>query len=168
MTWFRTDSVTIDTIYFLFRTLFVGGLIYVIMATLFFSANYQEKSAESDFLLLLCQLVFIAITAYIVMLLEVEKISLGVSASLTAEQFSYIFRYLTVLVVPLWWSYLARSKQNEIKLLDNPRRYAMVYAIILILLLNATMLQTTRGMEYVGEEIADSVEEGDNLSLIHI
>ena len=166
MTWFRTDSITVDTIYFLFRTLFVGGLIYVIMATLLFSANYQEKSAESDFLLLLCQLVFIAITGYIVMLLEVEKISLGVSASLTAEQFSYIFRYLTVLVVPLWWSYLARSKQNEITLLDNPRRYAMVYAIILILLLNATMLQTTRGMEYVGEEIADSIEEGDNILYI--
>ena len=65
MTWFRTDSITVDTIYFLFRTLFVGGLIYVIMATLIFSANNQEKTAESDFLLLLCQLVFIAITAYI-------------------------------------------------------------------------------------------------------
>ena len=159
----RGEEVSLDTAYFILRTLFVGGFIYVFVATLFFSSQSDEESEESNLLLLLTQIGFIGLVAYIVMLLEVEKSSLGISASLTADQYSYIFRYLTVLIVPLWWSFLTRSEAEKITFLENPSRNAMVYAIILILFLNSTMLNTTKGMEYIGEEIFDEVEEGDNI-----
>ncbi|MCH1480758.1 MAG: hypothetical protein L7T81_00805, partial [Candidatus Poseidoniaceae archaeon] len=159
----RGEEVSLDTAYFILRTLFVGGFIYVFVATLFFSSQSDKESEESNLLLLLTQIGFIGLVAYIVMLLEVEKSSLGISASLTADQYSYIFRYLTVLIVPLWWSFLTRSEAEKITFFENPSRNAMVYAIILILFLNSTMLNTTKGMEYIGEEIFDEVEEGDNI-----
>ena len=159
----RGEEVSLDTAYFILRTLFVGGFIYVFVATLFFSSQSDKESEESNLLLLLTQIGFIGLVAYIVMLLEVEKSSLGISASLTADQYSYIFRYLTVLIVPLWWSFLTRSGAEKITFFENPSRNAMVYAIILILFLNSTMLNTTKGMEYIGEEIFDEVEEGDNI-----
>ena len=159
----RGEEVSLDTAYFILRTLFVGGFIYVFVATLFFSSQSYKESEESNLLLLLTQIGFIGLVAYIVMLLEVEKSSLGISASLTADQYSYIFRYLTVLIVPLWWSFLTRSEAEKITFFENPSRNAMVYAIILILFLNSTMLNTTKGMEYIGEEIFDEVEEGDNI-----
>ena len=159
----RGEEVSLDTAYFIVRTLFVGGFIYVFIATLFFSSQSENQSPESNLLLLLAQVGFIGLAAYIVMLLEVEKSSLGVSASLTADQFSYIFRYLTVLIVPLWWSVLTRAETEKISFKENPSRNAMIYAIILILFLNSTMLNTTKGMEYIGEEIADEVQVGDNI-----
>ena len=162
-TWLRVENITSDTFYFLIRALFVGGFIYVILGTLFFISNMDSKSDESNLLLLLSQLSFIGLIGYIVMLLEVEKASLEVDASIVADQFSYIFRYLTVLIVPLWWSYLARDEKNVISIKDNPRRFAMGYAILLIILLNITMLQVTKGMEYIGGEIADEVDDGDNI-----
>ena len=159
----RGEQVSLDTAYFIVRTLFVGGFIYVFVATLFFSSQSDSESPESNLLLLLTQIGFVGLVAYIVMLLEVEKSSLGISASLAADQFSYIFRYMTVLIVPLWWSFLTRSETEKITFTENPSRNAMIYAIILILFLNSTMLNTTKGMEYVGEEISDEVEEGDNI-----
>ena len=159
----RGEQVSLDTAYFIVRTLFVGGFIYVFVATLFFSSQTDSESPESNLLLLLTQAGFVGLVAYIVMLLEVEKSSLGISASLAADQFSYIFRYMTVLIVPLWWSFLTRSKTEKITFAENPSRNAMIYAIILILFLNSTMLNTTKGMEYVGEEISNVVEEGDNI-----
>ena len=149
----RGEQVSLDTAYFIVRTLFVGGFIYVFVATLFFSSQSDNESPESNLLLLLTQVGFVGLVAYIVMLLEVEKSSLGISASLAADQFSYIFRYMTVLIVPLWWSFLTRSETEKITFAENPSRNAMIYAIILILFLNSTMLNTTKGMEYVGEEI---------------
>ena len=165
-TWARTGNIDIDLLNFLLRTLLIGGGIYLLIATLFFASNNDSSTPESDFLSLLSQLVFIALTAYIVMLLSVEKISLGISVNLTAQQFSYIFRYMTVLIVPLWWSYMARSEKNIIKFRNNPKKYAMVYAIILMMFLNVTMLQTTGGMERVGEEISDEIEIDDNILYI--
>lgn len=159
----RGEEVSLDTAYFIIRTLFVGGFIYVFVATLFFSSQSDNRTEESNLLLLLSQVGFIGLVAYIVMLLEVEKSSLGISASLTADQFSYIFRYMTVLIVPLWWSFLTRSKTEKISFKENPSRNAMIFAIILILFLNSTMLNTTKGMEYIGEEISDEVEVGDNI-----
>lgn len=159
----RGEEVSLDTAYFIIRTLFVGGFIYVFVATLFFSSQSDNRTEESNLLLLLSQVGFIGLVAYIVMLLEVEKSSLGISASLTADQFSYIFRYMTVLIVPLWWSFLTRSETEKISFKENPSRNAMIFAIILILFLNSTMLNTTKGMEYIGEEISDEVEVGDNI-----
>ena len=159
----RGEEVSLDTAYFIIRTLFVGGFIYVFVATLFFSSQSDNRTEESNSLLLLSQVGFIGLVAYIVMLLEVEKSSLGISASLTADQFSYIFRYMTVLIVPLWWSFLTRSETEKISFKENPSRNAMIFAIILILFLNSTMLNTTKGMEYIGEEISDEVEVGDNI-----
>ena len=159
----RGEEVSLDTVYFMIRTLFVGGFIYVFVATLFFSSQSDNHSEESNLLLLLTQVGFVGLVAYIVMLLEVEKSSLEISASLTADQFSYIFRYMTVLIVPLWWSFLTRSQSEKITFAENPSRNAMIFAIILILFLNSTMLNTTKGMEYIGEEISDEVEVGDNI-----
>lgn len=159
----RGESVSIDTGYFIFNVLFIGGFIYLFVATLIFISNLNYKTKDSDLLVLLTQVCFIGLTAYIVMLLEVEKSSLNTTASITAEQFSYIFRYLTVLIVPLWWSYFLRSDNQLIKVRGNPSRHAMGFAILILLTLNISILNTTGGMESVGREIADEVEYGDNI-----
>ena len=96
----RGEQVSLDTAYFIVRTLFVGGFIYVFVATLFFSSQSDNESPESNLLLLLTQVGFVGLVAYIVMLLEVEKSSLGISASLAADQFSYISVSYTHLTLP--------------------------------------------------------------------
>ncbi|MED6338381.1 MAG: hypothetical protein VYC12_05065, partial [Candidatus Thermoplasmatota archaeon] len=152
-----------DTGYFIFNALFVGGFIYLFMGTLIFISDMKNRSKDSDLLVLLTQVCFVGLIAYIVMLMEVEKSSLQVTAVVAAEQFSYIFRYLSVLIIPMWWSYFLRSKEQELVLNNNPSRYAFGFALLIMLLLNSSMLNTTGGMEAVGQEIADEVEDGDNI-----
>tara|TARA_Y100001958_G_scaffold153722_1_gene141579 strand:+ start:220 stop:1107 length:888 start_codon:yes stop_codon:yes gene_type:complete len=159
----RGEELSIDTAYFIFNALFIGGFIYLFMATLIFISNMRQRSKDSDYLVLLTQLCFIGLIAYIVMLLEVEKSSLQATAVVTAEQFSYIFRYLSVLIVPMWWSYFLRSKDHTLTVNDNPSRFAMAFALLIMVSLNVSMLNTTGGMEAVGKEIADEVEIGDNI-----
>lgn len=159
----RGEELSIDTAYFIFNALFIGGFIYLFMATLIFISDMRQRSKDSDYLVLLTQLCFIGLIAYIVMLLEVEKSSLQATAVVTAEQFSYIFRYLSVLIVPMWWSYFLRSKDHKLTVNDNPSRFAMAFALLIMVSLNVSMLNTTGGMEAVGKEIADEVETGDNI-----
>ena len=159
----RGESLSTDTGYFIFNALFVGGFIYLFMGTLIFISDMRNRSNDSDLLVLLTQVCFVGLIAYIVMLMEVEKSSLQVTAVVTAEQFSYIFRYLSVLIIPMWWSYFLRSKEQELVLNNNPSRYAFGFALLIMLLLNSSMLNTTGGMEAVGQEIADEVEDGDNI-----
>ena len=99
------------------------------------------------------------------MLLTVEMNSLQYSATKTAEEFTYIFRYLTVLIVPLWWSYLLKEN-SEITFANNDKEYAMSYILALIIALNLIILQTTGGVEKVGHEIADEIEDDDAILYI--
>ena len=63
----------------------------------------------------------------------------------------------------MWWSYFLRSKDHKLTVNDNPSRFAMAFALLIMVSLNVSMLNTTGGMEAVGKEIADEVETGDNI-----
>ena len=163
--YYRVGEITIEIFYFYLVTILVGGGIYLLLGGFLFSTKPAKSNQESDFVLIICQGIFAVIGAYIVMLLTVEMNSLQYSATKTAEEFTYIFRYLTVLIVPLWWSFLLKEK-TEITFGSNDKKYAMSYILALIIALNLIILQTTGGVEKVGHEIADEIEDDDAILYI--
>lgn len=75
-------------------------------------------------------------------------------------------RYLSLLIIPLWYSRLLRT--DSIGLSIEKNRDILVATICLILVINASVLVATgeRGTDVVGVHLGDEIEEGEDILFI--
>ena len=116
--------------------------------------------------MLISQIIFAGLCGYIVMLLLVEMNTLETTRDVVQNRFRYIYRYVTVLVVPLWWSQMAKDKSCGIHLKENKQRSLMTLAIALMLIINSYILTFDRGIEELGEEMSIEIEDDQNILYI--
>ena len=116
--------------------------------------------------MLISQIIFAGLCGYIVMLLLVEMNTLETTRDVVQDRFRYIYRYVTVLVVPLWWSQMAKDKSCGIQLKENKHRSLMTLAIALMLIINSYILTFDRGIEELGEEMSIEIEDDQNILYI--
>ncbi len=166
MVWFRLDEIPFDTIPVLALTIVIAGIIYLYIAGLLFSKKSVDSNFESNYLQLLSQVVFAVLCGYIVMLLLVEMRTLESTREIVQQRFKYIYRYVTVLVVPLWWAQMAKEKQPALYIIDNKHRSLMTLSIALMLIINCYILTLDRGIERLGQEINEDIEDGENILYI--
>tara|TARA_B100001113_G_scaffold346848_1_gene338343 strand:+ start:217 stop:945 length:729 start_codon:yes stop_codon:yes gene_type:complete len=164
--WHRLGEITLDLAFILPVTIFISGIIYLYIGGLLFASNSTRANSESDLLMLISQLIFAGLCGYIVMLLLVEMNTLETTRETVQNRFRYIYRYVTVLVVPLWWSQMAKDENSEIQLTENKQRSLMTLAIALMLIINGYLLTFERGLEKVGEDISDEIEDNQNILYI--
>ncbi len=100
------------------------------------------------------------------MLFLVEMETLEASREVVQNRFRYIYRYVTVLAVPLWWAQMAKQKEPAIELKNNKNRSVMSLAIALMIIINGYILTFDRGIEQLGEELYDEIEDGENILYI--
>tara|TARA_B100000900_G_scaffold194406_1_gene164420 strand:- start:3854 stop:5281 length:1428 start_codon:yes stop_codon:yes gene_type:complete len=166
LVWHRLGEVTLDLAFILPVTIFISGIIYLYIGGLLFASNSTRANSESDLLMLISQLIFAGLCGYIVMLLLVEMNTLETTRETVQNRFRYIYRYVTVLVVPLWWSQMAKDENSEIQLKENKQRSLMTLAIALMLIINGYLLTFDRGLEKVGEDISEEIEDNQNILYI--
>ena len=166
LVWIRLDKLPADMIIILPITIFIAGIIYLYIGMLLFSMNSKETNFESNYFSLLSQLVFAGLCGYITMLFLVEMDTLEASRSIVQDRFRYIYRYVTVLAVPLWWAQMAKQDGPAIELKDNKNRSVMSIIIALMIIINSYMLTFDRGIEELGEELYDEIEDGENILYI--
>ena len=164
--WFRMGELSSDLVIILPITIFIAGVIYLYIGTLLFSYNSSQSNTESNYLSLLSQLVFAGLCGYITMLFLVEMETLEASREVVQNRFRYIYRYVTVLAVPLWWAQMAKQKEPAIELKNNKNRSVMSLAIALMIIINGYILTFDRGIEQLGEELYDEIEDGENILYI--
>ena len=162
----RLGEIPSDLIIILPITIFIGGIIYLYIAVLLFSSNSKQNNYESDYLSLLSQFVFAGLCGYIAMLFLVEMDTLNASRDVVQDRFRYIYRYVTVLAVPLWWAQMAKQKEPVITLKKNKNKSLMSIVIALMIIINSYILTFERGIEQLGEELYDEIEDGDNILYI--
>jgi hypothetical protein len=166
LVWIRLDKLPADMIIILPITIFIAGIIYLYIGMLLFSMNSKETNFESNYFSLLSQLVFAGLCGYITMLFLVEMDTLEASRSIVQDRFRYIYRYVTVLAVPLWWAQMAKQDGPAIELKENKNRSVMSIIIALMIIINSYMLTFDRGIEELGEELYDEIEDGENILYI--
>ena len=166
LVWYRIGEITIDIAFILPVTIFISGIIYLYIGGLLFSSNSTKSNSESDLLMLISQIIFAGLCGYIVMLLLVEMNTLETTRDVVQDRFRYIYRYVTVLVVPLWWSQMAKDKSCGIQLKENKHRSLMTLAIALMLIINSYILTFDRGIEELGEEMSIEIEDDQNILYI--
>lgn len=166
LVWMRLGEITSDLIIILPITIFIAGIVYLYIAVLLFTSNSKQNSYESDYLSLLSQFVFAGLCGYIAMLFLVEMDTLNASREIVQDRFSYIYRYVTVLAVPLWWAQMAKQKEPAIKLKENKNKSLMSIVIALMIIINSYILTFERGIEQLGEELYDEMEDGENILYI--
>ncbi|MBT3421148.1 MAG: hypothetical protein HOI28_04235 [Euryarchaeota archaeon] len=166
LVWIRLDKIPSDLLVILPITVFVSGIIYLYIGVLLFSTNSKERNLESDYLSLLSQLVFAGLCGYITMLFLVEMNTLEATREVVQDRFRYIYRYVTVLAVPLWWSQMAKQKKPALKLEGNKNRSVMSIMIALMIIINSYILTLDRGIEELGEELYEEIEDGENILYI--
>jgi len=166
LVWTRLDKIPLDLIIILPITIFIAGIIYLYIGVLLFSATSKKSNAESDYLSLLSQLVFAGLCGYITMLFLVEMNTLDATRDVVQDRFRYIYRYVTVLAVPLWWSQMAKQEGPAIELKENKNRSVMSIMIALMIIINSYILTFDRGIEELGEELHDEIQDGENILYI--
>ena len=166
LVWTRLDKIPLDLIIILPITIFIAGIIYLYIGVLLFSATSKKSNAESDYLSLLSQLVFAGLCGYITMLFLVEMNTLDATREVVQDRFRYIYRYVTVLAVPLWWSQMAKQEGPAIELKENKNRSVMSIMIALMIIINSYILTFDRGIEELGEELHDEIQDGENILYI--
>ena len=166
LVWMRLGEIPFDLIIILPITIFIGGIIYLYIAVLLFSSNSKQNNYESDYLSLLSQFVFAGLCGYIAMLFLVEMDTLNASRDIVQDRFRYIYRYVTVLAVPLWWAQMAKQKEPAIILKENKNKSLMSIAIALMIIINSYILTFERGMEQLGEELYHEIEDDENILYI--
>ena len=166
LVWTRLDKIPLDLIIILPITIFIAGIIYLYIGVLLFSATSKKSNAESDYLSLLSQLVFAGLCGYITMLFLVEMNTLDATREVVQDRFRYIYRYVTVLAVPLWWSQMAKQEGPAIELKENKNRSIMSIMIALMIIINSYILTFDRGIEELGEELHDEIQDGENILYI--
>ena len=166
LVWMRLGEIPSDLIIILPITIFIGGIIYLYIAVLLFSSNSKQNNYESDYLSLLSQFVFAGLCGYIAMLFLVEMDTLNASRDVVQDRFRYIYRYVTVLAVPLWWAQMAKQKEPVITLKKNKNKSLMSIVIALMIIINSYILTFERGIEQLGEELYDEIEDGENILYI--
>ena len=166
LVWMRLGEIPSDLIIILSITIFIAGIVYLYIAVLLFTPNSKQNSYESDYLSLLSQFVFAGLCGYIAMLFLVEMDTLNTSRDIVQDRFRYIYRYVTVLAVPLWWAQMAKQKEPAIKLKENKNKSLMSIVIALMIIINSYILTFERGIEQLGEELYDEMEDGENILYI--
>jgi hypothetical protein len=104
------------------------------------------------------------ITGYVAALWVVEAHALDLGLWDIFVPFRFNPRYASLLILPLWWAWMARDGEAAI-LPDEGREILFAVIIAILLLLNAHILSATgpRGMEVIGADLANEVEDGDEI-----
>jgi len=156
---------TFDTIIALLSA-FIGYFIFVYCGMLLFTKQDGTETKESKTISKGSSMIAACLVGWIAALWVTE------ASALEATFFDIIYsfrnnpRYLSLLIIPLWYSRLLRT--DSIGLSIEKNRNILVTAICLMLVINASVLVVTgeRGTEVIGAHLSDEIEEGEDILFI--
>jgi hypothetical protein len=144
-------------------TAFIAYFFFVIGGVLFFTKQDGLENEESKIVSRGSLMISACLIGWIAALWVTEAVSLEREFFDIIDSFTNNPRYLSLLIVPLWFSRMLRTDTSGVSLAKN--RNTMVVTICLMLLLNSYVLAGSghRGTDVVGAHIGNEIEDGEDV-----
>ena len=143
----------------------IGGFIFIYAGMCLFIRPHEKKTKLT--LIQISSLVCCGVLiGWIAAIWMVEAIVLEISFfELWPESFRHNPRYASLLLVPMWWAWMERKPGESVMQPEKSRAALFVGAILLMMIFNSYHLATTgtRGMEVIGEELSDEMDDDDEI-----
>ena len=146
---------------------FIGYFIFVYCGMLLFSKDDGIDTDESRLIAKGSSLVAACLIGWISALWVTEAVALETGFFDIVRSFRNNPRYLSLLIIPFWYSRMLKSESKGLTVL-GPGRNTVVAAICFMLLVNAAVLASTgeRGTEVIGVHLGDEINEGEDIIFI--
>jgi len=142
---------------------YVAYFLFVIGGIYYFTKQDGDENDESKIihrasLMISAWLIGWISALWIIEAVAIERELFGAMKSLTQ-----VPRYLSLLLVPLWFARMLRDNTSGLSLSLN--RNAVVVAVSIMLLLNSYILieSRPRGTDVIGEHIGNEIEDGEDI-----
>ncbi|MEE2758480.1 MAG: hypothetical protein VYA86_00665 [Candidatus Thermoplasmatota archaeon] len=146
----------------------IGGFIFIYAGMCLFIRHPENKTKLT--LIQISSLVCCGVLiGWIAAIWMVEAIVLEMSFfELWPESFRHNPRYASLLLVPMWWAWMERHPGESVIQPEKAKSALLVGAILLMMILNSYHLATTgtRGMEVIGEELSDEMNDDDEILFV--
>jgi hypothetical protein len=142
---------------------FVAYFFFVIGGILYFTKQDGKENEESIVISKGTSMIAACLIGWLAALLVTEAVALDRDFSDTYNSFSQTPRYLSLLLVPLWFARMLRTETSGLNLGLN--RNAIVASVAIMLILNSYILAGSgpRGTDVIGEHLEDEIEDGEDI-----
>ena len=142
---------------------FIAYFFFVIGGILYFTKEDGVENEESKIILQGCSMVSACLIGWLAALLVTESVALDRDFTDVYDSFSQTPRYLSLLLVPLWFGRMLRTETSGLTL--NLNRNVMVVTVCLMLLLNSYILASSgkRGTDVIGSHLSEDIEDGEDI-----
>lgn len=146
---------------------FIGCFIFVYGGMLLFSKSTGESNDESRIIENGSLMVLACLVGWIAALWVTEAVALESNFFDIIHSFRNNPRYLSLLLVPLWFGRMLKTDSEGLTI-EGPGRKITIVTICLMLLVNASVLAATgeRGTEVIGTHLNEEIEEGEDILFI--
>ena len=141
--------------------------LYVKCGMLLHSNPSGEATLQSEYLSKASSMAGALLVGWIAALWLTEAAALDKDFLEIIRSFRHNGRYLSLLLVPVWYSVFMRSESEGLHFTETSRTLAIVF-VSLLLMVNASLLVMTgdRGTDVIGEYLEDEIGENDDLLFI--
>ena len=142
---------------------YVAYFLFVIGGIYYFTQQDGDENEESRIIHRGSLMIAGCLVGWIAALWMTENVALEKEFFDTVQSLSQVPRYLSLLLVPLWFARMLRDNSSGLSLSLN--RSAVVVAVSIMLLLNAYILSGSgpRGTDVIGEHIGNEIEDGEDV-----
>ena len=142
---------------------FVMYILFVVGGILYFTKQDGLENEESKIISQGTSMIAACLIGWLAGLWITECVALDRDFLDVYKSFNQTPRYLSLLLVPLWFSRMLRTDSVGLSLENN--RNVMVGTVVLMLLLNSYILAGSgpRGTDVIGHHLSDEIENDDDV-----
>ena len=137
---------------------FIGYFLFVYCGMLLFTKDDNNTNSESKLFSGASKMIAASLVGWVAALWVTEAVALEAGFFDIVFSFRNNPRYLSILLIPLWYERMLRSRTKEFSL-DYNNRNIVVVMISLLLIVNASVLAITgeRGTEVIGSHLEGEI-----------
>ena len=142
---------------------YVAYFFFVIGGIYYFTKQDGDENEESRIIYRASLMISAWLIGWIAALWITEAAAFEKDLFSMIKSLSQVPRYLSLLLVPLWFARMLRDNTSGLSLSLN--RNAIIVAVSIMLLLNSYILAGSgpRGTDVVGQHIGDEIEDGEDV-----
>ena len=148
-------------------TAFIAYFLYIKCGMLLSCVSDSEDTVESEYLTKGSRMISASLVGWIAALWITEAVTFGTDFFDIIRSFRHNGRYLSLLLVPMWYGVLVR-KENRGLHFDDDKKGLVLVLVGLLMAVNASLivLAEDRGTDVIGEYLEDEISDDEDVLFI--
>tara|TARA_B100000459_G_scaffold146894_1_gene114324 strand:+ start:894 stop:2390 length:1497 start_codon:yes stop_codon:yes gene_type:complete len=148
-------------------TAFIAYFLYVRCGMLLICDTGAATTTESEYLTKGSKMISASLVGWIAALWVTEAVTFGTDFFDIIRSFRHNGRYLSLLIVPMWYGVMARKENKGLNFEENKKRVVLVL-VGLLMAVNASLivLAEERGTDVIGEYLEDEISDDEDVLFI--